>query len=182
MTGATPSFDAMVAAPFTRSSAPPTRHTKPMISEMMVSAFAAAFSVTASLLSSRVQRIGSATLKHVTPDPELQERLVGSVAELDSRRLQRRFLGVEMSHIGEVAERQPARFGGEIRSQQRSAPGSRPSLRVTIHDGTGSAVAVFTGRSRIFGIEAGRAILFEGVARRERGQLVVFNPAYTLLP
>jgi RecG-like helicase len=121
-------------------------------------------------------------LIRVTPESELQERLVGSVAELDSRRLQRRFHGVEMSPIGQVQERQPARFGGEVRSQQRSAPGSRPSLRVTIHDGTGSAVAVFTGRSRIFGIEAGRAILFEGIARRERGQLVVFNPAYTLIP
>jgi len=129
-----------------------------------------------------VQGIGSGTLVRVTPDSELQERLVGSVAELDSRRLQRRFQGVQMSPIGQVGERQPARFGGEVRSQQRSAPGSRPSLRVTVHDGTGSAVAVFTGRSRIFGIEAGRAILFEGVARRERGQLVVFNPAYTLLP
>jgi hypothetical protein len=51
-----------------------------------------------------------------------------------------------------------------------------------VDDGTGSAVAVFTGRSRIFGIEAGRAILFEGVARRDGGQLVVYNPAYTLLP
>mgnify|MGYP001788504854 FL=1 len=118
----------------------------------------------------------------VSLDSELQERLVGSVAELDSRRLQRRFQGVQMSPIGDVVERQPARFGGEIRSQRRSAPGSRPILWVTIHDGTGSAVAVFTGRSRIFGIEAGRAVLFEGVARRERGQVVVFNPAYTLLP
>jgi hypothetical protein len=43
-------------------------------------------------------------------------------------------------------------------------------------------VAVFTGRSRIFGIAAGRAILFEGVARRENGQLIVYNPAYTVLP
>jgi hypothetical protein len=41
---------------------------------------------------------------------------------------------------------------------------------------------VFSGRSRILGIEAGRSILLEGVARRQRGQLVVFNPAYTLLP
>jgi hypothetical protein len=118
----------------------------------------------------------------VTPEPELQQRLIGSVAELDARRLQRRFHGVEMSRIAEVEERRPARFGGEVRSQQRSPRGSRPSLRVTINDGTGSAVAVFTGRSRIFGIEAGRAILFEGVARRERGQLIVYNPSYTLLP
>jgi hypothetical protein len=87
-----------------------------------------------------------------------------------------------MSPIADVEERRPARFGGEVRSQHRSAAGSRPSLRVTVDDGTGSAVAVFTGRSRIFGIEAGRAILFEGVARSDRGQLVVYNPAYTLLP
>jgi hypothetical protein len=53
---------------------------------------------------------------------------------------------------------------------------------VTIHDGTGAAVAVFTGRSRIDGIEAGRAVLFEGVARRDCGRLIVYNPAYTLLP
>ncbi len=74
------------------------------------------------------------------------------------------------------------RFGGEVRSQHRSAPGSDPILRVSIGDGTGTAVAVFTGRSRIFGLEAGRAVVFEGVAHRERGQLVVVNPAYTLLP
>ena len=115
-------------------------------------------------------------------DPGLQERLAGSVAELDARRLQRRFLGVEMSSISEVAERCPVRFGGEVRSQHRSSPGSQPMLRVTVHDGTGSAVAVFTGRSRIFGLDAGRAVIFEGVAHRERGQLVVVNPAYTVLP
>jgi hypothetical protein len=118
----------------------------------------------------------------VTSDPDLQRRLAGSVAELDVLRLQRRFQGLGISPIGEVVEREPARFGGEVRSQQRSAPGTAPSLRVTVHDGSGTAVAVFTGRSRIFGIEAGRRILFEGVARRDRGQLVVYNPAYTLLP
>jgi RecG-like helicase len=112
----------------------------------------------------------------------LQERLAGSVAELDSLRLQRRFHGVEMSSISEVAERCPVRFGGEVRSQHRSSPGSQPMLRVTVNDGTGSAVAVFTGRSRILGLDAGRAVVFEGVAHRERGQLVVVNPAYTVLP
>jgi RecG-like helicase len=118
----------------------------------------------------------------VSNDSRLHERLSGSVAELDALRLQRRFQGVEMSSIGDVAERCPVRFGGEVRSQHRSSPGNMPMLRVTVSDGTGSAVAVFTGRSRIFGLDAGRAVVFEGVAHRERGQLVVINPAYTLLP
>jgi len=121
-------------------------------------------------------------LHTVSTDSGLQERLIGSIAELDVRRLQRRFHGVAMSSISDVAERRPVRFGGEVRSQHRSSPGSQPMLRVTISDGTGSAVAVFTGRSRIFGLEAGRAVVFEGVALRQRGQLVVVNPAYTLLP
>jgi hypothetical protein len=117
----------------------------------------------------------------VSTDASLDERLRGSVAEVDARRLQRRFEGVAVSAISAVEERRPARFGGEVRSQHRSAVGTRPMLRVTVHDGTGSAVAVFTGRSRIRGLDAGRAVLFEGVGRRDHGQLVVVNPAYTLL-
>jgi hypothetical protein len=118
----------------------------------------------------------------VSTDATIEQRLRGSLAELDARRLQRRFEGVPVAAISDVVERRPARFGGEVRSQHRSAPHGRPLLRVTVHDGTGTAVAVFTGRSRIPGIEAGRAVLFEGVARREHGRLVVVNPAYTLLP
>jgi hypothetical protein len=125
---------------------------------------------------------GGDTLHTVSTESGLQERLAGSIAELDALRLQRRFNGVEMSPIGEVEERCPVRFGGEIRSQHRSSPGSPPMLRVTVNDGTGSAVAVFTGRARIVGLDAGRAVVFEGVAHHERGQLVVVNPAYTILP
>jgi hypothetical protein len=118
----------------------------------------------------------------VNDSSTLRERLALSVAELDSRRLQKRFQGVEVSRIGSVVERRPARFGGEVRSQHRASPDGRPMLRVTVSDGTGTAVAVFTGRTRIRGLEAGNAVLFEGVARREGDHLVVMNPAYTLLP
>jgi hypothetical protein len=121
-------------------------------------------------------------LQTVSTDRALGERLTHSVAELDAQRLQRRFHGVAMSTIADLAERRPVRFGGEVRSQLRSAPGSLPNLRVTISDGTGVADAVFTGRSRILGLDAGRAVVFEGVVHRERGRLVVVNPAYTLLP
>ncbi len=118
----------------------------------------------------------------VSTAPTIDERLRGSVAELDARRLQSRFLGVDVCSIADVVERQPARFGGEVRSQHRSEPAGRPALSVTVHDGTGSAVAIFTGRSRIRGLVAGRGVLFEGVGRRDNGQLIVVNPAYTLLP
>ena len=104
------------------------------------------------------------------------------MVELDARRLQRRFEGVEVNSIDTAPERVPARFGGEVRSQHRALAQGRPMLHVTVADGSGTAVVVFTGRTRIRGLEAGRAVLFEGVGRRERGVLTVVNPAYTLLP
>jgi hypothetical protein len=109
-------------------------------------------------------------------------RLSRSLADIDRRRLQERFAGVAITPIATVTPRVPARFGGEIREQKRSAPGSPPTLKVTVDDGTGTAIAVFTGRARIRGVDAGRAMLLEGVARREGTRLVVMNPAYTLLP
>jgi hypothetical protein len=110
-----------------------------------------------------------------------RDRLSRSIAELDARRLQERFVGVDVSAIADVVPRHPARFGGEVRSQHRSSAGGRPMLKVAVSDGSGTALAVFTGRTRIGGLEAGRAILLEGVARRDGDRLVVMNPAYTLL-
>jgi hypothetical protein len=118
----------------------------------------------------------------MTDGRSMAGRFVATVAELDERRLQQRFDGVAVSNIDAVRERVPARFGGEVRSQQRSGADGRPVLKVTVSDGTGEAVAIFTGRTRIRGLEAGRAVLFEGVGRRDRGRLTVLNPAYTVLP
>ena len=125
---------------------------------------------------------GAGYRRAVAGSESLLDRLALSVADLDARRLQRRFEGVAVSRICDVVERFPARFGGEIRSQHRSSPDAAPLLKVTVSDGSGTAVAVFTGRPRIGGLEAGRAVLFEGVAHRDGDRLVVVNPAYTLLP
>jgi hypothetical protein len=105
-----------------------------------------------------------------------------SVGEVDARRLQARFEGIDVSRIADVVERRPSRFGGEVRSQHRGSPDGAPVLRVVVSDGSGSAVIVFTGRVRIRGLEVGRLVLFEGVARREGDRLIVLNPAYTLVP
>jgi hypothetical protein len=52
---------------------------------------------------------------------------------------------------------------------------------VTISDGTGKAVAVFSGRKHLAGLEPGHGILIEGVARKEGRRTILLNPAYTLL-
>jgi hypothetical protein len=126
-------------------------------------------------------RVGVAIVGFVASDVSLRDRLSLSVAQLDAQRLQGRFAGIDVSSIAEVIPRRPARFGGEIRSQHRSAADGLPMLRVAVNDGSGTALAVFTGRRRIRGFEVGRAVLLEGVARRDGDRLVVVNPAYTLL-
>jgi hypothetical protein len=71
---------------------------------------------------------------------------------------------------------------GEVTRMRVAPRNGVPSLEVVISDGTGDAVAVFTGRRSIPGIEHGRAMSIEGVARDERGRRVMLNPGYELLP
>ena len=111
----------------------------------------------------------------------LTDRLRRTAAAQDRRRLQTRFAGVKITPIAAAPERVPVRVGGEIRSQHRSSPDMRRFLRVEIDDGSGSALLVFTGRNRIRGMETGRAIVVEGVGRVEKGRMMIWNPAYTLL-
>ncbi|MEZ5168366.1 MAG: hypothetical protein R2695_18525 [Acidimicrobiales bacterium] len=105
-----------------------------------------------------------------------------TVAELNAQRLQARFADLDVEPLHDLPLRRPARFGGEVRGLHHSGHDGLPVLRVTFSDGTDTATAVFSGRRRIRGFEAGRIVLFEGVARREKGRLVVLNPAYTLVP
>jgi hypothetical protein len=116
-------------------------------------------------------------------DLSIRRRLELTVADVDARRLQERFSRIDVSPIADVPERCPVRFGGEVRHQhRRPADSGRPLLSVAISDGSGTAQIIFTGRSRIHGLDVGRIVLVEGVARRQDGQLVTMNPAYTLLP
>lgn len=113
---------------------------------------------------------------------DLAKRLKASVDELDDERLQERFSGLGLTAMGDMLARTPVRVGGEI-TRMRVAPRSGvQAFEITVDDGTGTAVAVFTGRRQLAGVEHNRAVVLEGVARTERGRLVMLNPAYTLLP
>ncbi len=108
-------------------------------------------------------------------------RVRSSIEELDAARLQERFAGLGLTCIVDAAERQPIRVAGEIRGTRNSGYDDAPLHAVTIDDGTGTALAVFSGRRRIRGLDSGRTVIIEGVGRRERDHLVIHNPAYTLL-
>jgi len=100
---------------------------------------------------------------------------------LHAERLQQRFRHPDSTPIAEAPDRGVVGIRGEVAGLQVVPHAGAPSLEVTIDDGTGRAVAVFTGRKRIGGLDPGRSVVVEGMARRERGRLLLLNPAYTLM-
>lgn len=113
---------------------------------------------------------------------DLAKRLTASIEELDAERLQDRFAGLSLTAISEMGCRQPVRVGGEVKRIRTAPRQGVPALEVVVSDGTGDAVAVFTGRRQIAGIEHHRALLLEGVPHAEGNRKIMLNPAYTLLP
>ena len=112
----------------------------------------------------------------------LRQRLTASVAELDQARLQDRYAGLGLTPIAEAPARRPIRIGGEVRGSRVVPRAGVMALEVVVGDGTGEAVAIFSGRRAIRGLGPGRGVLVEGVARSQDGRLLFLNPAYTLLP
>ncbi|MGH9182790.1 MAG: DNA-binding protein [Acidimicrobiales bacterium] len=109
--------------------------------------------------------------------------LTATVEELERERLAGRFahLEIDTERLDRCPLRCPVRVAGEVTGLRLVPRAGGPWLEISVSDGVGEAVAVFTGRRRIPGLGPGRAVVLEGVARRERQRLVLHNPAYTLL-
>lgn len=101
--------------------------------------------------------------------------------ELEQIRLTDRYAGRADTAIGDAPLREGIRVAGEITSIRVVPRAGSPSLEVTVNDGTGLAVAVFTGRRAIPGISPGKGVALEGVARQDRKRILFLNPAYELL-
>jgi len=100
---------------------------------------------------------------------------------IERERLRQRFQSISATTIAEMPCREHAQVAGEVKRLCTAPRSGVPALEVVLSDGTGDAIAIFTGRRSIPGIESGRSMIIEGVARDERGRRVVLNPAYTLL-
>jgi hypothetical protein len=113
---------------------------------------------------------------------DLGLRLTASTDELHHERLREQWAEHPSTPIAEAPDRDRVCLGGEIQGVQVVPRAGSPSLEVSLHDGTGRVVAVFTGRRSIGGVIPGRLMVVEGLARREGRRLVMWNPEYTLLP
>ena len=112
---------------------------------------------------------------------ELHRRLTATLEEENLVRLQDRFCDLDITGIDEAQPRTRVRICGEVQAIQVVPRAGSPWLEVTVGDGKAKAVAVFTGRKRIRGIDPGRGIVFEGMAGSVDGRLQLLNPGYTLL-
>jgi hypothetical protein len=72
-------------------------------------------------------------------------------------------------------------IAGTIRSVTLKSLAGSPSLEAEVYDGSGSVWAVFLGRRRIPGVEAGRSIVVRGRLTTQDHRPTIFNPRYELL-
>ena len=89
----------------------------------------------------------------------------------------------DVTPIAEAAPRRVVTVAGEITSLRIVPRAGFPSLEATVSDGSGSVVAVWTGRRQIAGISPGRRLLLtgRGAPMGPVGRLTIFNPDYELL-
>jgi RecG-like helicase len=88
---------------------------------------------------------------------------------------------VASTAIAAVVPRRRVQVVGEVTRMRAQPTSGLPALAVTLSDGTGTVVAMWTGRRAIGGITLGRRLLLDGVPRRVGDRLELVNPAYTLL-
>lgn len=84
--------------------------------------------------------------------------------------------------IAESQWRARARIEGRI-TRLRVQPWAHgvATLECVLTDETGSLSIVFLGRRKVEGVVLGRRLVAEGMVGQRRGELLILNPAYTLL-
>jgi hypothetical protein len=107
-----------------------------------------------------------------------------SVADEDLARLKTFCSGrADTTPISEVEPRSEAVVVGEISALRIVPRAGSPSLEAVITDGTGTLVAVWTGRRRIAGVAPGKRLVVSGrgAPTGPSGRLEILNPRYELL-
>lgn len=117
------------------------------------------------------------------PFRKMLRRLTTPVSELDLELLKEFCSGHNCAAIGEAQPRQEVSLVGEITSVRIVPRAGCPSLEASISDGTGTLVAVWTGRRRVAGVGPGKRLMISGrgAPLAPGGRLLFYNPRYELL-
>jgi hypothetical protein len=81
---------------------------------------------------------------------------------------------------GSAGARPRVRMTGSLSRVRAGAPGAPPMLCAELGGGPGAVTVIWLGRTRIAGIEPGRAVTVEGTLALQHGRPVMYNPRYEL--
>lgn len=107
-------------------------------------------------------------------------RLTSSDEEIAAAELRQDAAGLGATPIAALPPRGRARVCGTLRWVTLRPRAGVPTLEAELYDGSGSLSIVWLGRRRIPGIVPGRALVAAGAVTRDRGRVLMFNPAYEL--
>jgi len=72
------------------------------------------------------------------------------------------------------------RVSGTVRRLRTGGPAGLPMLQAELGGGADRVTVIWLGRTRIAGIEPGRALAVEGMLSQQRGRRIMYNPRYDL--
>ena len=72
------------------------------------------------------------------------------------------------------------RVSGTVRRLRAGGPAGLPMLQAELGGGADQITVIWLGRTRIAGIEPGRALAVEGMLSQQRGRRIMYNPRYDL--
>jgi hypothetical protein len=109
-------------------------------------------------------------------------RLTEDAAALDAEDLLDDVADAGAKPVANCAHGQPVTVTGRLRSVVYTPRDTVPTVDAELYDGSGSVHLIWLGRSRIAGIEPGRALVARGRIADQAGLKVIFNPWYELKP
>lgn len=109
-------------------------------------------------------------------------RLTEDTQELDAEDLRGDVAETGARPVSTCVQGQPVTVTGRLRSVVYTPRDTVPTVDAELYDGSGSVHLVWLGRSRIAGIEPGRALTARGRVSEHDGIKVIFNPWYELKP
>jgi hypothetical protein len=108
------------------------------------------------------------------------QRLTEDEQELDAADLREDVQKAGSRPVAACCQGEPVTVTGRLRSVVFTPRDTVPTVDAELFDGSGSVHLVFLGRSRIAGIEPGRALVARGRVSEHDGVKVIFNPWYEL--
>jgi hypothetical protein len=108
------------------------------------------------------------------------QKLTEDAQELDAADLREDVQKAGSRPVSTCCQGEPVTVTGRLRSVVYTPRDTVPTVDAELFDGSGSVHLVWLGRSRIPGIEPGRALVARGRISEHDGVKAIFNPWYEL--